>query len=125
MPPASDAVQRRNAVRQRVAVVPHLAQIIYGGVARRSLRLGVIGVSGTGLSVRSQDELRAGDLLELAFRLEGEVHLQARVRWVRRRHHGWEAGCAFEGVTEKQAEAIVKFIFAEQRAMLRARRGNR
>jgi c-di-GMP-binding flagellar brake protein YcgR len=122
MPLESEPLQRRNAVRQPVAVVPDRAQITYGGVACRPLRLGVIDLSATGLSVRSRDELRAGDLLELAFHLDGEeLYVQARVRRVVRRERVWDVGCAFEGISERQAERIVKFIFVQQRAMLRAR----
>ena len=122
MPLGSNSTQRRNAFRQRVAVVPRSAQIIYGGVARRSVRLGVIDLSASGLRVRSRDELRNGDLLELVFDVNGEVSVQARVHRIMRGERLWDAGCAFEGLSRTQAERIVKFVFAEQRATLRARR---
>ena|SRR5689334_22428453 len=124
MPRASDA-QRRSAVRQPVAIVPRLARIVYGGVAQRPVRLGIIDLSATGVNVRSRDELRAGDLLELTFVLDTEVTFQARVRRVTRYERVWDAGCAFEGVSEAQAERIVKFVFAQQRVTLRARREGR
>jgi c-di-GMP-binding flagellar brake protein YcgR len=117
--------QRRSAVRQRVAVVPRLAQVLYSNVARRPVRMAVLDVSGTGLQVRSHDELRAGDLLELAFRLDVEVHVHARVRRVRRGERVWDAGCAFEGVPEWLSDQIVHSIFALQRQTLRARRNAR
>jgi c-di-GMP-binding flagellar brake protein YcgR len=133
MPLGSNTPQRRNAFRQHVAVVPRSAHILYGGVARRNVRLGVIELSASGVCVRSKDELRNGDLLELVFDLAPspsgrgrgvrEVHVQARVRRIVRGERLWDAGCAFEGIPESQAERIVKFVFAEQRATLRARRG--
>lgn len=122
MPLGSNTTQRRNAFRQQVAVVPRSAQILYGGVARRNVRLGVIDLSASGLAVRSKDELRNGDLLELVFDVNEEVRVQARVRRIIRGERLWDAGCAFEGLTHAQAERIVKFVFAEQRATLRARR---
>jgi c-di-GMP-binding flagellar brake protein YcgR len=113
--------QRRNAVRVRVAVRPRVADVIYGEKARRPVRLGVVDVSATGVHVRSQDELRAGDLLDLAFDLDGEVHVKARVRRIERNERVWDAGCAFEDVSEAETQRIVRFIFAQQRAVLRAR----
>jgi len=122
MPLGSNTSQRRSAFRQQVAVVPRSAQIVYGGAARRKVRLGVVDLSASGACVRSKDELRTGDLLELVFDADVELHVQARVRRIVRGERLWEAGCAFEGLSEAQAERIVKFVFAEQRAMLRARR---
>jgi c-di-GMP-binding flagellar brake protein YcgR len=115
-------MQRRAAVRESVAVRPRIAQVLHGP-ARRELRLGVTNVSATGVQVRSRDELRPGDLLELAFELDGEVQLKAHVRRVCRTERSWEAGCEFDGVSDSLARRIVQFIFAQQRAMLRARRG--
>jgi c-di-GMP-binding flagellar brake protein YcgR len=117
--------QRRNAVRTRVAVRPRIADCLQAG-ARRRLRLGVTNISATGVQVRSSDELRRGDLLDLAFELiggEGEIRLQARVCRVQRNDRVWEAGCEFEGISERLAQRIVRFIFAEQRAQARARLG--
>src|SRR5207302_11467055 len=92
-------MQRRAAVRERVAVRPRIAQVLYGP-ARRTLRLGITNVSATGVQIRSQDEIRRGDLVELAFELDGEVQLLARVRRVFRYERVWEAGCEFEGISE-------------------------
>jgi c-di-GMP-binding flagellar brake protein YcgR len=122
MPLGSNPTQRRSAFRQRVAVVPRSAHILYGGVARRNVKLGVIDLSASGVCVRSRDELRNGDLLDLVFDVNGDIHVQARVRRVVRSERLWDAGCAFEGISRAQAERIVKFVFAEQRATLRARR---
>ncbi|MBV8718655.1 MAG: PilZ domain-containing protein [Chloroflexi bacterium] len=121
--PPKSTTQRRSAVRQQVAVVPRLARILYGGVAQRPIRVGVIDVSATGLNVRSQDELRVGDLLELVLDLDGEVQLHARVTRIHRHERFWSAGCAFVGVNERLAEQIVKYVFVQQRHMLRKLRG--
>jgi c-di-GMP-binding flagellar brake protein YcgR len=118
MPPESKTPpsQRRSAFRLRVAIRPRIAKS-----AHRSLRLGITNLSATGLQVRSQDELRRGDLLHLAFEMDGEVELEARVGRVTRLERVWDAGCAFEGVSERLSERIVQFIFAQQRLALRAR----
>ena len=123
VPGAWQRSQRRNAVRTRVAVRPRIADCVQGD-ARRRLRLGVTNISATGVQVRSNDELRRGDLLDLAFELmglEGEIQLQARVCRVQRNERAWDAGCEFEGVSERLAQRIVQFIFAEQRAQARAK----
>jgi c-di-GMP-binding flagellar brake protein YcgR len=117
--------QRRRAVREKVAVRPRVARCLYGGGASRPLRLGVTNVSATGVQVRSQDELRRGDLLELAFDLDGEIEVQARVTRVQRLERVWAAGCEFEGISERMSDRIVQFIFAQQRAALRVQRGVR
>lgn len=119
-----DRLQRRNAVRTSVAVRQRIAQCLYGE-ARRTLRLGVTNISATGVQLRSQDELRRGDLLELAFELDGEIEVRARVRRVYQTERVWSAGCEFEDLTEKVAKRIVQFIFAQQRALLRAKRDDR
>jgi c-di-GMP-binding flagellar brake protein YcgR len=117
-----ERVQRRAAVRASVAVRPRVAQVM-SGPARRESRLGVTDISATGLQVRSRDELRPGDLLELAFELDGEVEVKARVRRVYCNDRVWVAGCEFEGIAESVSQRIMQFIFAQQRAVLRARRG--
>lgn len=123
--------QRRNAVRVGVAIRPRIALKLIGP-AHKSLRLGVTNLSATGVQVRSQDELRSGDLLDLAFELMGiddEVQLKARVNRVYRLDRGvpahavWDAGCEFEGVPDRLAQRIVQYIFAQQRALARAKRG--
>jgi c-di-GMP-binding flagellar brake protein YcgR len=115
--------QRRNAVRTRVAIRPRIADRVQADTRRR-LRLGLTNISATGVQVRSSDELRRGDLLDLAFELmglEGEIQLQARVCRLQRNERVWEAGCEFEGISERVARRIVQFIFAEERAQARAR----
>jgi c-di-GMP-binding flagellar brake protein YcgR len=116
--------QRRNAVRSSIAVRPRIADVLHGE-RRRALRLGVTNISAGGVQVRSQDELRRGDLLDLAFELMGldeELRLKARVCRVQRLERVWDAGCEFEDVPERLAQRIVQFIFAQQRASARAKR---
>ena len=118
-----ERTQRRNAVRTRVAIRPRIADCVQADIRRR-LRLGLTNISATGLQVRSSDELRRGDVLDLAFELmgvEGEIELRARVCRVQRNERVWDAGCEFEGVSERLAQRIVQFIFAEERAQARAR----
>jgi c-di-GMP-binding flagellar brake protein YcgR len=116
--------QRRSAVRTRVAIKPRRAEVVYSRDVRRTLRLGLTSLSASGVQVRSLDELRAGDLLELSFELDDDVKVRARVRRVGRLERGWEAGCAFEDITDSVSDRIVRFIFAHQRAALRARSGS-
>lgn len=134
MPLESEAAQRRDAVRQRCAIHPRIARRYYSQFAYRPVRLGIIDLSATGVSVRSLDELQVDDLLELIFDLapspfgrgpgvrENEIHVHARVQRVVRNDRVWDAGCAFEGTTERQRDRIVKFVFAQQRMSLRTRR---
>jgi c-di-GMP-binding flagellar brake protein YcgR len=123
--------QRRNAVRVAVAIRPRVTDKVMGP-AHRTLRLGVTDISASGVQVRSQDELRSGDLLELAFELSGideEVTVRARVRRVYRHDRGpasravWDAGCEFEGLPDRLGQRIVQYIFAQQRALARVKKG--
>jgi c-di-GMP-binding flagellar brake protein YcgR len=123
-------VQRRNAVRVAVAIRPRSAEIVFGET-RKQLRLGVTDISALGVQVRSQDELRSGDHLDLAFELmdvDEEIQVKARVRRVNRQERAtsviWDAGCEFEGLSAKLGQRIVQFIFARQRALARAKRGS-
>jgi c-di-GMP-binding flagellar brake protein YcgR len=121
--------QRRSAVRVSVAVRPRIASRLAGNT-QKPLRLGVTNISAGGVQVRSQDELRLGDRLLLAFELMGmdqEIEVEACVRRVYRNERGassvWDAGCEFEGMSGRLVERIVQYIFAQQRALARARRG--
>ena len=126
---AWNRAQRRTAVRVGLAIKPRLAARLVGDV-RKHLRLGITNLSAGGLQVRSQDELRVGDCLELDFDMSAEalenVYVFARVRRVQRvqRPSGdvWEAGCEFEGASPRLIERVVHFIFFEQRAQARNRR---
>jgi c-di-GMP-binding flagellar brake protein YcgR len=120
--------QRRNAVRVSVAVRPRIAARLVGNT-EKPLRLGVTNISAGGVQLRSQDELRLGERLHLAFELMGmdqEIEVQACVRRVYRHERGassvWDAGCEFEGMSGRLVERIVQFIFAQQRALARVRR---
>ncbi len=121
-------IQRRDAVRASVAIRPRIACRVDGEVLK-PLRLGITDVSSAGLQVRAQEELKVGDVLQLAFELMGvdeEVDVQARVRRVRRQELGtqavWDAGCEFEGMSDRIGQRIVQFIFAQQRALARTRK---
>ena len=120
--------QRRSAFRVRVAVRPRVADKVMGP-AFKALRLGLTDISATGVQVRSQDELHSGDRLFLAFDLmgqAGEVAVEARVKRVQRLDRGgvghtiWDAGCAFENLSDRLEQRIVQYIFAQQRALARA-----
>jgi c-di-GMP-binding flagellar brake protein YcgR len=113
--------QRRNAVRLPVAIRPRVAARVMGD-AYKDLRLGVTNISATGVQIRSQDELKIGDRLQLTFELiglTGELVVQARVRRVRRQERVWDAGCEFEQISDRLASRIMQFIFAQQRAIAR------
>jgi c-di-GMP-binding flagellar brake protein YcgR len=122
-------LQRRNAVRVSVAIRPRVADKLIGE-AYKSLRLGITNLSAAGVQVRSQDELNQGDLIVLAFNLMGveeELLVQARVKRVMRYDRGlpaysiWDAGCCFEGLPKRFEQRIVQYVFAQQRALARAR----
>jgi c-di-GMP-binding flagellar brake protein YcgR len=121
--------QRRDAVRFAIGVRPRLAACMYSDGARKKLRLVVTNISEGGVRLRSLDEIRPGDRIELAFALPGlekELQVEARVRRVY--HHDrdsqtiWEAGCQFEGLSAGVAQRIVQFIFTHQRAQARAKK---
>jgi c-di-GMP-binding flagellar brake protein YcgR len=116
--------QRRNAVRVPVSIRPRIAAVVDGETARRTVRLALTDISASGVHIRSVDEIHAGDLLNLGFELDGEMNVQARVRRVERNERVWDGGCAFEDLSRADAQRIQHFIFAQQRAVLRATRGS-
>ncbi len=123
-------VQRREAVRVPVAIRPRVVERLVGD-QRQKLRAGIANLSGTGLQVRSQDELKPGDVLELAFTvmdIDEEIETQAIVRRVQQHDRGslhiWDAGCEFQDLPKHLAQKLVQFIFAQQRALARARKAS-
>jgi len=124
--------QRRRNVRTSVAIRPRQAARLMGpDAAEQPLRLGITNLSAGGLQVRSQDALQPGDRLVITFDLMGietVLEVRARVQRVERQDRGalaiWDAGCAFEDLPARTAEQIVQFIFAQQRALARARRSH-
>jgi c-di-GMP-binding flagellar brake protein YcgR len=123
--------QRRNAVRVGVAIRPRVAEKLIGPL-QKPVRLGITNISASGVQVRSQEEIRSGDLLELAFELLGVEHellVRARVRRVYRQDRTsgsqgvWDAGCEFEGVPDRIGQRIVQYIFMQQRALARVKKG--
>jgi c-di-GMP-binding flagellar brake protein YcgR len=121
--------QRRGNVRASVAIKPRLAMRLLADGTQQPLRLGLTNISAGGVQVRSQDELHHGDVLLVAFELmgvPGELEVKLRVQRVERSDRGslpiWDAGCAFVDLPARTADQIVQFIFAQQRALARARR---
>jgi c-di-GMP-binding flagellar brake protein YcgR len=121
--------QRRNAVRVPVAIRPRMVDRIQGDT-RQALRAGITNLSANGVQVRSRDEIKMGDLLDLAFNVMGieeEIEVQAQVRRVMQQERGsmhtWEAGCEMLRLPPRISQKIVQFIFSQQRAQARNRRG--
>jgi c-di-GMP-binding flagellar brake protein YcgR len=122
--------QRRGAVRVPVAIRPRVAAKIEGELTH-PLRAGISNLSANGVQLRCQDELKPGDLLDLAFAvmdMDEEVQAVVRVRRVQVKEHGalkvWEAGCQFEDLPQRVSQKLVQFIFAQQRAMARSRKAS-
>jgi c-di-GMP-binding flagellar brake protein YcgR len=121
--------QRRDDVRVGLVVRPRVAAAIDSNDVRKKLRLAVTNISAGGVQVRTQDELRPGDRIELAFALPGvdkELQVEARVRRVYRVERDgqtvWDVGCQFEGVSASLAQRVVQFIFAQERARARSKK---
>jgi c-di-GMP-binding flagellar brake protein YcgR len=121
--------QRRNAVRVPVVIRPRVVARIEGENSK-ALRAGITNLSANGVQVRSQDEIKLGDMLNLAFSVMGieeEIEVQARVRRVMQHERGtmhlWEAGCEMQALPPRIGQKIVQFIFSQQRAQARNRRG--
>jgi c-di-GMP-binding flagellar brake protein YcgR len=120
--------QRRNAVRVPVAIRPRVAERL-DGPKRQPLRAGITDISANGVQLRTQDEIKLGDTIELAFSvlgIEEEFEVQAGVRRVHHVDRGgvhiWVAGCEFKGLSARMSQKLVQFIFAQQRTVARARR---
>ena len=120
--------QRRNAVRVPVAIRPRFV-VKLDGNKRQPIRAGISDLSAAGAQVRSADELKSGDRLELAFLVIGideEIVIEAVVRRVAQHERGslhvWEAGCEFEGLSPRLSQKLFQFVFAQQRAQARNRR---
>ncbi|AOQ23450.1 flagellar brake protein [Neomoorella thermoacetica] len=79
-----------------------------------------IDISGGGAQLVLREEVKVGDLLYLELYLPGRRHhqplrLAARVKRVATReidgHQRYEVGVAFEGISERQEDQIVAFVF--------------
>src|SRR4051794_9607611 len=88
--------QRRNAVRVPVAIRPRFV-IKTEGEKRKAIRAAISDLSAAGAQVRSADEVKSGDRLELAFHvigIEEEIVVDAVVRRVAQHERGslhvWE-----------------------------------
>ncbi len=118
--------QRREAVRVPVAIRPRICRKLDDP---KPLRAGITNLSANGLQVRSQDEIKPGDVLELAFSvmdIDEELDVQAVVRRVQQHERGtlhiWDAGCELRGLPPRLQQKLVQFIFTQQRALARARK---
>ena len=119
-------LQRREAVRASISVRPRLVEKVTA-VSRKQLRAAITNISATGIQVQAGDELRVGDRIALTFHLtqDGpELTVEADVRRMDIPDAGriWRAACRFVDIQPAQAEQIVQFIFAQQRALARSRR---
>ena len=121
-------LQRRSEVRASVAIFPRQATKLTAD-GPKPIRLGITNLSAAGLQVRSRDELRIAEHIELTFGLAdlpGELQLMAEVRRVERQERDgvqvWEAGCQFTRISDRDQQRIVQFIFAQQRALARQRK---
>lgn len=130
MPSEWQRSQRRNAVRVGVAIRPRVAEKI-DGEQRTKLRAGISNLSANGIQLRSQDELKPGDLIDVAFTVmdvDEEIEAQAIVRRVQQHERGtlhvWEAGCELQGLPPRLQQKLVQFIFAQQRAQMRHRKAS-
>ncbi len=120
--------QRRNAVRVPVAIRPRVA-VRLNGPKPQPMRAGITDLSANGAQMRTQDEIKVGDTIDLAFSVLGideEFEVQAVARRVhhidRGGVHVWVAGCEFKHLSARMSQKLVQFIFAQQRTVARARR---
>ena len=120
--------QRRNAVRVPVAIRPRVAARV-DGPHMHKLRAGITDLSANGLQLRTQDEIKLGDTIQLVFDVLGveeAFDVTATVRRLQIVERGgvqiWVAGCEFEGLPPRLTQKLIQFIFAQQRTVARARR---
>jgi c-di-GMP-binding flagellar brake protein YcgR len=125
-----DRSQRRNAVRVQVAIRPRVAARITDN-RTQPLRAGISNLSANGVQLRSQDELKPGDMLDLAFSVmdvDEEIEAQAQVKRVQHFEQGtvhvWEAGCEFQQLPDRLQRKLLQFIFNQQRVLARARKAS-
>lgn len=82
-------------------------------------------LSGGGMCIKLNEELKVNDLLEIEFELEQakkrNIHVTGKVVRFSRRHedpkYGYEAAVVFKKIRNTDKEAIVRFIFEEQRKL--------
>jgi hypothetical protein len=125
-------VQRRKNVRLTAVIVPRLAELITGNGTREPLPAFVRDISGGGVLLRSERELEAGEMIDLALMLPDDPEeLRTTVLVGRVTHldhkptHVWEIGCRFTDLSEQDRDRVVRFIFAEQREIAKIRRDRR
>jgi Tfp pilus assembly protein PilZ len=119
--------ERRRAERVPAAIIPTLAQ--------RLTNAGWVPISATihdlstgGLLLATEQQLEAGDYVELAFALPGggaRLNVRLDVQWVEpaqsERFGRWKAGCQFQEPAAADRELLVHFIMGQQRLETRGR----
>lgn len=120
-------IQRRQAVRVPVVIRPSRAERITPQ-GWKPLGALIANLSAGGALLRCSELVEYGDTLELAFPLgDGGAEIVTRATVVRVQHvkvgkkQHWDAGCAFEGLRLSDSDRIVRFVFAEQRALAQKR----
>jgi hypothetical protein len=115
-PPRIKPQQRRDAARvdlvRPVAMIPEGFKVGWlNGFIRN--------VSAGGVLVAGAEALESGDRLRLRFELDSEEDLVDLLARVVRTDDAWGLrGLRLEGVTDRERERIVKFVFARQRRAL-------
>ncbi len=129
LPSGWKRIQRRRDVRLRVDLHPSLGRRVVDG-AWLPIHTRITNLSAGGLELRSDDELVEGDQIELGFALPHagpEMRVRLEVRHVSCASAAalgrWQAGCELRGLDETVRDRIVQYVFAEQRAEARRRRG--
>lgn len=120
-------IQRRDAVRFPVRIAPHALARLNG--PGETLNGSIRDLSAGGLRLWSGQRVEPGDRLRVRFRLPGEdttidtALSVERVEFIASQTiELWEAGCLFVGIAPAERERIVRFIFAQQRAVMQLRR---
>jgi c-di-GMP-binding flagellar brake protein YcgR len=120
-------VQHRHDVRWPVTIVPRVVETVGSGATVR-LAARIENVSAGGVLLRLDEQLAPKQLLTIEFALPGDPRAllsEVVVERVNRSEDGayaWEAGCRFRHPRERDADRIVRFIFAEQSRVARALR---
>lgn len=121
--------QRRSDVRFQVLITPTVAEVLTPE-GWQTLKTTIRNLSAGGLLLRAESELQSGQRLDLGFALppkNAEVRVRVDVRRVvpvqRGSKHFWEAGGQFNDPKPKDKEAIIRFIFDQQREAARRQRG--
>jgi c-di-GMP-binding flagellar brake protein YcgR len=120
--------QRRQDVRLPVIVRPAVTMHLVAGGSQPIVAT-ITNISAGGLRLRSEQQLEVNDRVYVAFTLPTGADIRAHLG-VRHVEHlasampeVWNAGCQFEDLRTADRDAIVKFIFAQQRSIARRQKG--